>query len=126
MPVRSPMAWSRCWTIAVQRSGWPRPGPARRGREPTGGRWASRLCGPTRSTSSVGGEAARPMLFRNTLAQSASVAVGYLFSFLLAPIMIARLGLDSFGVWAVTGAFATYAGLLDLGIGRSLARFIAV
>lgn len=66
------------------------------------------------------------MLFRNTLAQSASVAAGYVFSFLLAPIMIARLGLDAFGVWAVTGAFATYAGLLDLGIGRSLVRFIAV
>ena len=66
------------------------------------------------------------MLFRNTVAQSASVVAGYLFSFLLAPIMISRLGLDAFGVWAVTGAFATYAGLLDLGIGRSLARFIAV
>lgn len=66
------------------------------------------------------------MLFRNTLAQSASTIVGYVFSFLLAPIMISRLGLDAFGVWAVTGAFATYAGLLDLGIGRSLARFIAV
>jgi O-antigen/teichoic acid export membrane protein len=66
------------------------------------------------------------MLFRNTLAQSASVIAGYVFSFLLAPIMISRLGLDAFGVWAVTGAFATYAGLLDLGIGRSLARFIAV
>ena len=60
------------------------------------------------------------MLFRNTLAQSASLVAGYLFSFLLAPIMISRLGLDAFGVWAVTGAFATYAGLLDLGIGRSL------
>ncbi|HEV7770559.1 MAG TPA: oligosaccharide flippase family protein [Solirubrobacterales bacterium] len=66
------------------------------------------------------------MLFRNTLAQSSSFALGYLFSFLLAPLMIARLGLDAFGVWAVTGAFATYAGLLDLGVGRSLARFIAV
>ena len=66
------------------------------------------------------------MLFKNTLAQSASVFAGYLFSFVLAPIMIARLGLDNFGVWAVTGAFATYAGLLDLGIGRSLARFIAI
>ena len=66
------------------------------------------------------------MLFRNTLAQSSSFALGYLFSFLLAPLMIARLGLDAFGVWAVTGAFATYAGLLDLGVGRSLSRFIAV
>jgi O-antigen/teichoic acid export membrane protein len=66
------------------------------------------------------------MLFRNTMAQSAGFALGYLFSFLLAPLMIDRLGLDAFGVWAVTGAFATYAGLLDLGIGRSLSRFIAV
>jgi O-antigen/teichoic acid export membrane protein len=66
------------------------------------------------------------MLFRNTLAQSASLVAGYVFSFLLAPLMISRLGLDAFGVWAVTGAFATYAGLLDLGVGRSLARFIAV
>lgn len=66
------------------------------------------------------------MLFKNTLAQSASFAVGYLFSFLLAPIMISRLGLDKFGVWAVTGAFTSYAGLLDLGIGRSLGRFVAV
>lgn len=66
------------------------------------------------------------MLFRNTMAQSASFALGYLFSFLLAPLMISRLGLDAFGVWAVTGALATYAGLLDLGVGRSLSRFIAI
>jgi O-antigen/teichoic acid export membrane protein len=66
------------------------------------------------------------MLFRNTVAQSGSLIAGYLFSFLLAPLMISRLGLDAFGVWAVTGAFASYAGLLDLGIGRSLIRFVAV
>lgn len=66
------------------------------------------------------------MLFRNTLAQSGSLLAGYLFSFLLAPLIIARLGLDAFGVWAVTGAFASYAGLLDLGIGRALVRFVAV
>jgi O-antigen/teichoic acid export membrane protein len=68
----------------------------------------------------------RRVLFRNTLAQSGSLIVGYLFSFLLAPLMISRLGLEAFGVWAVTGAFASYAGLLDLGIGRSLIRFVAV
>jgi O-antigen/teichoic acid export membrane protein len=66
------------------------------------------------------------MLFRNTMAQSGSLIAAYLFSFLLAPLMISRLGLDAFGVWAVTGAFASYAGLLDLGIGRALIRFIAV
>jgi O-antigen/teichoic acid export membrane protein len=66
------------------------------------------------------------MLFRNTLAQTTSTLIGYLFSFILAPVMINRLGLDQFGVWAVTGAFASYAGLLDLGVGRSLTRFIAI
>ena len=66
------------------------------------------------------------MLFRNTMAQSASFGLGYLYSFLLAPFMIGRLGLDAFGIWAVTGAFASYAGLLDLGIGMSLSRFVAV
>jgi O-antigen/teichoic acid export membrane protein len=66
------------------------------------------------------------MLFRNTLAQTTGLVIGFVFSFLLAPIMISRLGLDKFGVWAVTGAFAAYAGLFDLGIGRSLIRFTAI
>ncbi|MBX5468686.1 MAG: oligosaccharide flippase family protein [Thermoleophilaceae bacterium] len=65
------------------------------------------------------------MLFKNTLAQTTSMVVGYVCSFLLAPVMLSRLGLSNFGVWAVTGALATYAGLLDLGVGRSLARFVA-
>lgn len=66
------------------------------------------------------------MVFKNSVAQSTSLIASFLFSFLLAPLMISRLGLDKFGVWAVTGAFATYAGLLDLGVGRSLLRFVAV
>lgn len=65
-------------------------------------------------------------LFNNTLAQSTSTLSGYLASLVLAPIMLARLGLDQFGVWAVTGALATYAGLLDLGISRALARYVAL
>lgn len=40
--------------------------------------------------------------------------------------MIGRLGLEQFGVWAITGAVAQYAAVLDLGISRSLARFVAV
>ena len=66
------------------------------------------------------------MLFRNTAAQTAPLATSYLFSLLLAPIMLDRLGLAAFGVWAVTGALATYASLLDLGISRSLTRFVAL
>ena len=66
------------------------------------------------------------MIFRNTVAQTAVLVTAYAFSFLLAPIMLARLGLAQFGVWAVTGAFATYAGLMDLGITRALGRFVAL
>jgi O-antigen/teichoic acid export membrane protein len=65
-------------------------------------------------------------LFRNTLAQSASLGSAIIFSFLLAPVMLDRLGLAQFGVWAVTGALAQYARLLDLGITNSLARFVAL
>ncbi len=65
-------------------------------------------------------------LFNNTLLQSAPTLIGYLVSLVLAPIMLARLGLAQFGVWAVTGALAVYAGLLDLGISRALVRYVAL
>ncbi|HEY7255625.1 MAG TPA: lipopolysaccharide biosynthesis protein [Solirubrobacterales bacterium] len=66
------------------------------------------------------------MLFRNTLAQSSAAMVGYIASLILAPILLARLGIDAFGLWAVTGAMVTYARTLDLGVGRSLSRFVAL
>ena len=66
------------------------------------------------------------MLFRNTAAQSTGLLTAYLFSFILAPIMLAQLSLEEFGVWAVTGAVASYAGIADLGITRSMSRFVAL
>jgi O-antigen/teichoic acid export membrane protein len=65
-------------------------------------------------------------LFRNTAAQSAPTVVSFGLSFILAPLMLSRLGLAQFGVWAVTGALAQYARLLDFGVTRSLARFVAL
>jgi O-antigen/teichoic acid export membrane protein len=65
------------------------------------------------------------MLFRNTLAQAVAQVSGYVGSFILAPIMLSRLGLALFGVWAVTGGLAVWAGALDFGITRSLSRFVA-
>lgn len=65
-------------------------------------------------------------LFRNTMAQSAPVMTTFVFGFVLAPIMLSRLGLAQFGVWAVTGALAQYARLLDLGITSSISRFVAL
>jgi O-antigen/teichoic acid export membrane protein len=66
------------------------------------------------------------MLFRNTLAQSSRLILGQIASVALAPLLIGRLGLTAFGVWAVTGAAAGYVSLLDFGITRSLSRFVAL
>jgi O-antigen/teichoic acid export membrane protein len=65
-------------------------------------------------------------IFRNTLSQSAPIVTTFVFGFVLAPVMLSRLGLAQFGVWAVTGALAQYARLLDLGITSSLSRFVAL
>lgn len=65
-------------------------------------------------------------MFKNTLAQSSTMVLAYFFGLLLAPLLLSRLGLDQFGVWAVTGAVAMYAGLANLGVTQALARFIAL
>ncbi len=64
-------------------------------------------------------------LVRNTVARSAGSLTGYILSFVSAPIILEKLGLRMFGIWALTGALAQYAGLLDLGVGISLERYIA-
>jgi O-antigen/teichoic acid export membrane protein len=62
----------------------------------------------------------------NVGSQTVALAAGYAGSFIIAPILIARVGLTQFGFWAVTGAFAQYAAVLDFGITRALARFVAL
>ncbi len=74
----------------------------------------------------VGEKREKGSLFRNTAAQSAPTVAGFAFSIVLAPIMLSRLGLAAFGIWAVTGAIAQYARLFDFGVTRSLARFVAL
>jgi len=67
-----------------------------------------------------------PSIARNSAAQTLPVFVGYLGSFVSAPIVLGGLGLRAFGIWALTGALAQYGGLLDLGLGRAMSRFIAL
>ncbi len=68
----------------------------------------------------------RSSLALNTVAQSSPLIVGYIVSFLSAPIVLGGLGLRAFGIWAVSGALAQYANLLDFGVGQVLVRFIAL
>jgi O-antigen/teichoic acid export membrane protein len=61
----------------------------------------------------------------NSVAQSTPKLLAYLLSFASAPIVVSGLGLRGYGIWALTGALAQYAMLIDLGTGISLARYIA-
>jgi O-antigen/teichoic acid export membrane protein len=65
-------------------------------------------------------------LGRNTVAQSAPSILGYAFSFFLAPLMLSKLGLRDFGIWALTGGIAQYGALLNLGAGQAASRFVAL
>jgi O-antigen/teichoic acid export membrane protein len=60
------------------------------------------------------------------VAQSTPSLLGYVLSFLSAPIIVSGLGLRLFGIWALTGALAQYGALLDLGVGVALARYVAL
>lgn len=59
-------------------------------------------------------------------AQMLPLLAGYSISILTTPYVISRVGLHDFGVWAITGAIAQYAGLLDLGVSRSVNRHVAL
>jgi O-antigen/teichoic acid export membrane protein len=61
----------------------------------------------------------------NSVAQTAPSFVGYIASFVSAPIILAGLGFKAYGLWVLTGGLATYSGLLDLGLGKAMSRFIA-
>ncbi|MBI5374034.1 MAG: flippase [Candidatus Schekmanbacteria bacterium] len=48
-----------------------------------------------------------------------------LISFFLTPYILRQLGMERFGIWAVTFAITSYFSLLDLGVGGSFTKFIA-
>jgi O-antigen/teichoic acid export membrane protein len=59
-------------------------------------------------------------------AQTLPIVVGYGANLLATPFVVANLGLTDFGLWAVTGALAQYGVLLDLGIPRTVMRYVAL
>jgi O-antigen/teichoic acid export membrane protein/glycosyltransferase involved in cell wall biosynthesis len=59
-------------------------------------------------------------------AQVLPLIAGYGLNLLATPYVVSRLGLHDFGVWAMTGAIAQYAALLDLGASRAVNRYVAL
>lgn len=60
------------------------------------------------------------------IAQVLPLIAGYGLNLLVTPYVVSRLGLHDFGVWAMTGAIAQYAALLDLGASRAVNRYVAL
>lgn len=54
------------------------------------------------------------------------LVVGYGLNLVATPYVVGQLGLREFGIWAMTGAMAQYAGLLDLGAARAANRYVAL
>lgn len=70
-------------------------------------------------------EALSRVVARNTAFNIAGRFWFSLVSFVLTPYIIHRIGIDRYGILAISGAITGYAALFDLGIGSSFARFIA-
>ncbi|MGB3482222.1 MAG: oligosaccharide flippase family protein [Mycobacterium sp.] len=59
-------------------------------------------------------------------AQILPLIAGYGANLLATPYIVSQLGLHEFGIWAMTGAMAQYAALLDLGASRAANRYVSL
>jgi O-antigen/teichoic acid export membrane protein len=66
------------------------------------------------------------LLLRNTLFNLAGQAGTIVLALIAVPILLHGLGADRFGILALAWATIAYAGRLDLGLGRSLTRSVAI
>jgi len=64
-------------------------------------------------------------IFLNTFAGLASNTGSALVGLVVTPMLIARLGVETFGFWAVVTAMVNYAGLLDGGLNSTFMKYIA-
>lgn len=65
-----------------------------------------------------------PSLVINVISNWAPLGVNLLIGFLLTPYLIAHLGKENYGVWILVGAFVGYYGLLRLGVGNGIIRYV--
>ena len=63
---------------------------------------------------------------RNTLWNVAEVIIGAAVLFLLYRLIIAKLGVEALGIWALVLATTAVAKLADVGVASGLGRFVAL
>lgn len=81
---------------------------------------------PSPTTKTSAGRPSRELSLRaNTAANVTSKLVGILIALALSPFIVHKLGLATFGFWALISSLSQYASLLDFGIGTALMRYVA-
>lgn len=65
-------------------------------------------------------------LFLNSISGTALYFVNILIMFIMSPVVIKSLGNRDYGVWEIIMSAVGYMGLLDLGVGPALLRYVAV
>jgi O-antigen/teichoic acid export membrane protein len=72
------------------------------------------------------GEPVKKQLILNSFSGAVLYAVNILVAFVMSPVIIRALGNRDYGVWELVMSVVGYMGLLDLGVGPALVRFVAV
>jgi O-antigen/teichoic acid export membrane protein len=67
----------------------------------------------------------RPSLKINAISNWASLFIQVAVGFFLTPFIIFHLGQSGYGIWVLVGSFVGYYGLLNLGVGSAITRYIA-
>ena len=67
----------------------------------------------------------RPSLKINAISNWTSLIVQVAVGFFLTPFIIRHLGREGYGVWVLVGSFIGYYGLLNLGVGSAITRYIS-
>lgn len=65
-------------------------------------------------------------LFLNSVSGTALYFVNILIMFIMSPVIVRSLGNRDYGVWEIIMSVVGYMGLLDLGVGPALLRYVAV
>ena len=64
-------------------------------------------------------------LVLNSLSAGVLYAVNIVIAFILSPIMVFQLGNRDYGIWEMVNSFCGYFGILELGLGPAIIRYVA-
>lgn len=65
------------------------------------------------------------ILFRNSISGAVSTFTQVIVAFVMSPIIVHGLGNHQYGIWELLFGLAGYLGLLELGVGPALVRYVA-